>query len=149
MKTAKIYLLLAVGILLFVFAFCAIDSAQTTGGKVVEPKPDSPKLDKKEALTDSQVKIMRARVNLSDSRAQMAMLESKFQSYQAQVKDLQTQAGPLQQKIALQEGILKSEIDAAAKAVGLDPEKYEFDQEKLVFSPKVEPAKPTPSPEKK
>lgn len=103
----------------------------------------------KEATQESQLKILKAKVALTDAQKELAAMESQYQQLQNSIKDLQANAKPVQQKITLQQSILQSEEDAGARALGLDPAKYTFDEEKLVYNPKPEPAPATPSPAKK
>jgi peptidoglycan hydrolase CwlO-like protein len=97
----------------------------------------------------AQNKVLKAQLALKDAQAEMASLETRWQTIQNQAKDLQSQAPAITQKINAAQEALQKEINAAAKDIGLDLAKYDFDKDRLVFSPKAEPAKPGPSPEKK
>ncbi len=96
-----------------------------------------------------QVKLLKAKLALKDAQGEMVTLESRWQAIQGQAKDLQAQAPTIQQKVTAAQTALNKEVEDAAKAIGLDPAKYDFDQNALVFNPKPEPAPATPSPAKK
>lgn len=114
-------------------------------GRAEDKKPAGKEVSDK----DAQVKILKAKVELGKSEKQMSDLQSQFSHIQSQAQQIQAQAQPLQEKITLQQGILKSEEDAACKALGLDSDKYAFDDDKMTCSPKPEPVPATPSPAKK
>lgn len=156
MKTAKTYLLIAFGLLLFVFALCAIDSAQDSHPTTLENKPpnvDSPKLDAKEAAEDAQKKILKSKVALMKAKEELDGLQiqwaSNKQNYDNAQQAIQQKFAPAQQALQLKQSILDSEEEAACKALGLEKGKYKFDEDKMTCSPLVEPAPATPSPAKK
>lgn len=156
MKTAKIYLLIAFGLLLFVFALCAIDSAQDSHPTTLENKPpkvDSPKLDAKEAPQEVQMKILKAKIALKDAKSELDGLQiqwaSNKQQYDNAQQAIQQKFAPAQQTLELKQSILDSEEEAACKALGLEKGKYKFDEDKMTCSPLAEPAPATPSPAKK
>lgn len=102
------------------------------------------------ASTDAQVvRILKAKLAVKDAEAELAGLASQWTTLQNQLKDIQVKAGPAQQRVTESQKALTDAINVTAKELGLDPAKYDFDQEKMTFSPKAEPAGPTPSPAKK
>lgn len=97
---------------------------------------------------DVQIKLLRAQRDLRSAQADMANLESQFQQLQSQMNGLRTQAPAAQQKVAAAQEALQKAKDDAIKGIGLDPAKYDLNDD-MVASPKAAPAAPTPSPEKK
>jgi peptidoglycan hydrolase CwlO-like protein len=113
-----------------------------------KPKPATPAAGAIENK-DVQILLLRAQRDLSSAQADMANLESQFQSLQSQMNGLRAQAPAAQQKVAAAQAALQKEKDEAIKGIGLDPAKYDLDEKTFIASPKVAPAAPTPSPEKK
>lgn len=93
------------------------------------------------ASTDAQVvRILKAKLAVRDAEAELAGLASQWTMLQNQLKDIQAKAWPAQQKVTESQKALTEAIAATAKELGLDPARYNFDQEKMTFS--LKPAEP-------
>ncbi len=96
-----------------------------------------------------QVKVLKAKLALSDAQNEFAALQIQYQDLDKKMADLRAQAQPAQQKIsAAQKGLDEAKL-AVLKALGLDPAKYELNADTMVASPKPEPAPASTSPAKK
>ncbi len=137
--------------LIALILFCFVIAAPAADSQDKKPEPAKPAAAAPApALSEAlQVKLLKAKLAVKDAQADMASLESKWQQIQSQAKDLQAQAPQLSQKMTAAQAALNKEVEDAAKAIGIDPAKYDFDQNAMVFNPKATPAPATPSPEKK
>lgn len=97
----------------------------------------------------TQNKILKLQHVKDQAESKMAGIQTQWSQIQTQARELQDQAKAAQQQIADAQKAYDAEVDAAYKSAKLDKDKYSFDAEKMVFSPKPSPAPPTPSPEKK
>lgn len=113
--------------------------------KKPDPKPAPPP-----PISDSaQVKVLKAQRAVKDAEAEMSQLNARWQTIQQQAQALQQQAPQISKKVTDAQAALKSEIDSVAKDAGLDPTKFDFNPDTLIFVPKASPAPSSPSPEKK
>lgn len=122
-------------------------------GFAAEQKPEPPKtpapVSSITASNDIQLKILKAQHALDEINTQMAGLQQKWNDIQNQMRDIQSQAQPLTKQQSEAQAALDKEVDAAFTAANVDKTKFDFDRKSLTFVPKVSPAPPTPSPEKK
>ena len=84
-----------------------------------------------------------------DLKQQQANIQAQYFQLQQQMNGLNSSYQALATRITEADKAVQKEIDSAFELAKVDKDKFTFDREQLLFIPKVSPAQPIPSPEKK
>jgi len=78
-------------------------------------------------LTEAQqIKVLKVQKTLADLQKQESDIQAQWAQFQNQARQLQETAADLEKKLTVAKQAVQTEQDAAIKAVGLDPAKYEL-----------------------